>query len=127
MIETHLLVDLMFRIDRWYWIQKGQSLGLTTTEIQNLERDRKWIPTSMGYPVEERIVTKLQDHALQILIPDYHLGIQLELPSSKTAIPDFDAVHWHAKGVFRLCMTLAGHDPLEDGNMGIRLHVMRSV
>ncbi|KIO14038.1 hypothetical protein M404DRAFT_18300 [Pisolithus tinctorius Marx 270] len=119
LIETHLLADPTFWIDCWYWIKKGQSLGLTATEIQNLERDRKWASTSMGYPVEERIVTKLQDHALQILergnvdrfecdkkdvatflISDYHLGIWLELPSSKTAIPDFDVVHWHTKGVF---------------------------
>ncbi|KIO08984.1 hypothetical protein M404DRAFT_22215, partial [Pisolithus tinctorius Marx 270] len=138
MIETHLLMDPTFRIDRWYWALRGESLGFTATEIQTLERDRNWTSALMGNPVEERIVTRLRDHALPILergnvnrfecdrkddttflIFDYHLGIRLELPSSKTAIPDFDIVHWHAKEVFRSCLTLLGHDPLEDDDTGI--------
>ncbi|KIO06696.1 hypothetical protein M404DRAFT_66349, partial [Pisolithus tinctorius Marx 270] len=92
MIENHLLTDPTFRIDRWYWIQKGKGLGLTMVEIQ--------------------------DDAT-FLVSDCHLGIQLELPSNRTMIPDFDVVHWHAKEVFRVCMTLVSHNPFEDDEIGI--------
>ncbi|KIN96997.1 hypothetical protein M404DRAFT_32735 [Pisolithus tinctorius Marx 270] len=91
----------------------GTDNGVTTDNEDSGDRMRVYIYSNNW------IWERQQKDDTTFLIFDYHLGIQLELPSSKTAIPDFDIVHWHTKEVFRSCLTLVGHDPLEDDDMGI--------
>lgn len=128
-VATSLLQTPAFRLDSWYWFRKGERAGLSKTEIRCQERERTWKSPTMGTPVEEHVVAKLETFSMESLeggndghfacvrkdndmyeVYDYHMALCFDLPAPKLWIPEFNVVHWHAKALLRACLDLTGDD-----------------
>ena len=116
LIDSRLLRDPSFQVDRWYWRVCGRLAGITPECVRRLEQRRVGFSWPMGKVVERRIVLRLiqnyeggylylEDEPLRFsctfdshlniyTIHDSELHIDIELLLEKTEDPRFNVALW---------------------------------
>ena len=119
LIDSRLLCDPSFQVDRWYWHVRGRIAEITPERVRRLERRRVGFSWPMGNAVERQIVLRLtqsykggylylEDEPLRFscsfdthrnvyTIHDSELHIDIELPLEKTEDPRFNVALWYRR------------------------------